>query len=391
MGVNDDDLSARERDVMRELVTGNMRRMREARARRLQMGSGAAAVVLVAVVVIGVVLGASRGSEQVANPVKTVTSTPTPTPDVAPRPTEPPEPEPVGAVIPFGGDCGNAISIDRLTEWTGSQMRAVPARWAAPEVSVSGGLMCTWVVPNAYMWGYLEIFAFPLSLFDSQESAPPTSADCDAERCSAGAIVDDMWIAAKWTGALDGGEGAALRSIGASELTELFGVLEENAEAYPRPRQAEPTASWWSASGCERVETGVSSLTRRDDGNDRAEGLIDRPGRAVNLALAGVDGCTWTTPNGDDLVMTIVPGGGDFFDRIAQVEGAEELQVDGSDAAVLLANYFVWEYNGYDLVVRSGDNLLIVGNMPVGLTEEMVAELVDVAAAALAALNAQLA
>jgi hypothetical protein len=79
-----------------------------------------------------------------------------------------------------------------------------------------------------------------------------------------------------------------------------------------------------------------------------------------------------------------------MFDGIAGAELAQSIDVEGSDGAVLLPNHFVWEFNGNDLVVRSGDNLLIVGNSGVEQTEGMIQALVDTARTTLPVLNATL-
>ncbi|WP_307319310.1 hypothetical protein [Microbacterium sp. SORGH_AS_0862] len=84
--------------------------------------------------------------------------------------------------------------------------------------------------------------------------------------------------------------------------------------------------------------------------------------------------------------MSIVPGGAQFFDRIAASDGAQLISVDGADRAATVRG--LERLEGYDtrLVVASGENLLMISGDN-GVPPESLAYLVE---PYLTALNATL-
>lgn len=392
MDLNAEKLTSGERAEMRDLVTSGARRMRAARARRMQTAAVAAAVVLVAAVVTGVSFAALRPDDRAAQPVET-TSTPAPRPStVTPSPTSTPTPPavvaPVTAVLPYGGDCADMLSLDQAGEWMGTPVVSVSPRWKDVERSVAGGMECAWGVPDAYQWGYFQVTAFPAALFDPAGSAPVNAGVCDDGICWATAVVDGMWIAVKWVGAGNSSAETSLRPIGADEFAQLFTVLGGNAENSAPPRSAERAAGWWPADACGIVGAGSPGLTRQPSEPSSDIDLLRYPGQALRFAQTGADTCVWTLSDGQSVVMDIVPGGGVMFDEIAALDTAQSVQVPGSDGAVIVPNHYMWEFNGDDLLVRSGDNMLIVGSMPVELTDAVRAALIDVATSSLSLLSA---
>lgn len=393
MDLNNEKLSSGERAEMRAILTSGVRRMKATRARRTRIASVTAAVVLVAGVVTGVSFAALNPIDRVAEPVET-TSTPTPTTTPTPTPTPSPtltsEPvAPAAAVQPFGGACANMLSLDEAAAWMGTPVRTVFPAWTAPELSMNGGLVCTWAVPDAYLWGYVEVTVFPSKLFQPIDTAPTSEGECTEGVCRAAAVVDGMWIVLEWVGSDPAGDDRPMRSIGGAEFAELFALLGQKARNHEQPQPAERATSWWPPFACDVVAENSPHLTRQESWPSEL-GLIDRPVQASELGETGVDGCGWSLPDGQSVTMMVVPGGGVMFDRIAGTELAQPIDVEGSEGAVLLPNHFVWEFNGNDLVVRSGDNLLIVGNSGVEQTEAMIRALVETAQSTLPVLNATL-
>ncbi|GAB3145344.1 hypothetical protein GCM10027058_01570 [Microbacterium neimengense] len=381
--MNDDRLSAGEQNELRALVTAGAGRMRAARRRRMQAITGGAAVVLVAAVVGAVALTALGSPDRIATPIET-TTTPTPTPTLEPQP------EPTldrGAVRPFGGSCDNMLTLPQVSEWMGVEMRQVPARWADPAMTISGGITCIWAVPDAYLWGYTEITVLPAVIFLPSEP-PLEQGVCDGRVCRAAAVVDGNWIVIEWTGSPEGAE-VDVPSVGPGEFAELFDILGENAAEFPASRPAEPQPSWWAANGCDAIAPRFDHLTASKP-NLSGMALLEMPTRASQIAHPQLDACSWVAPDNQSMSIIVIPGGGETYDAIAGSEFALLVDVSGSDGAVAVPNYFVWEGNGVDVVVKSGDNLLIVGNSGMEQTDEMRDWLVAHAAEALAALNATL-
>jgi hypothetical protein len=394
--MNEEKLSPAERTEMRDLVTTGVRRMRAARARRMQAGAVAAAVVLVAIVVTGVSFAAFRSDDRVAKPVET-TSAPSPTPTHSPSSLLPseapsPSPEPVRSselVLPFGNECANAMSADAVSEWMGTSVRLTARRWTDPALTMSGGITCLWSIPDAYLWGYVEMTAFPRSVFDAAGTAPVASGTCEQDTCRAAAIVDDMWIAMRWVGGSNDVDRAALRSVGPDDFASLFAELDSASDAFPSPMPAERQVTWWPESGCDQVVASVphdaasTSLVTLDD-------YVEQPWRVPEIAGLGADYCRLTDSQGGEMIVSVVPGGATTYDEIANSEYARFVDVPGSDGAVYVPNHYVWEFNGNDLVVRSGANLLIVGGYPTTDGDELLEELVALATPTLDALNATL-
>lgn len=389
--MNAEKLSSGERAEMRDLVTSGARRMRIARARRMQTAAIAAAVVLVAAVVTSVSFAAFRPDDRVAKPVETTASpppSPSPSPST-PSPTAAP-PAPVNAVLPYGGDCANVLTTDQVAGWMGAPVRTVFPEWKSPEVSINGGLSCTWAYPDAYMWGALDVTMFPASIVSSVSPSPVWNGECAAERCDAAEFVDGMWVAVTWHGVGAGAEtDIQLRTIGGPEIAELFALLRRSSAGYESPRAAERAASWWPANACDLVAEASPSLTRVPSAE--MPDLIPNPGLAVNYGPTGLDGCTWEMPSGEQLPSAILPGAGYLFDDIAAASSAESVEIAGSDEAVYVRSNFVWEYNGVDIVMRSGTNLLLVRLPATVITDEVRAEGIELSETMLAILNGALA
>jgi hypothetical protein len=393
--LNNDRLSEHERAQMRELVTSGARRMRDKQGRWTKATAVAAAFLLVLTVIAGVSVAALRPLDHVAQPVETTAShspsaTPTPTPTPTPAQTTVSPSAPAAAVIPFGGDCANVLSVDDVGAWLGTPVHEPEQLWVSPQTPMSGGLTCLWVATGAYQWGYLEVTVFPLSLFEPTDTAPVSPAQCESVTCHAAARIDGTWAAFKYVGNTAPDSEITLRRVGGAELEEVISIVRSHSAGYAPPRPAERGTSWWPGSGCEIVAgampAGVQFLTGLESSRD----FIKYPGAVIGLAELGVDVCYWEDPTYGRLILEIIPGGGAFYDAVAELPDAKPVAVPGSDGAIYVPNDYVWDYNGEDLIVRSGANLVIVGGSGGVDPDAKIPTLVAAAEAALAALNATL-
>lgn len=353
MGVNDDRLSAGEQNELRALVTAGAGRMRAARRRRMQAVTGGAAVLLVAAVVGAVALTAMGSPDRVAHPIETTTTTPSPTPSPDPTTTAPALP--VAEVAPFGGSCEEALGVDRAAAWMGAEMRPIEEPWTNPEVTLSGGLHCLWAYPDSYQWGYIEVVAFPSSVFSETVPAPEESGACEDRECRSATVVDGLWVHLTWNAKGD----ADFRSIGPAELGELATDIGLRSTQFPAARPADRDPSGWAADACARLAAGVPDLSGAAI-KPALPDLMRWPLEAAWTADLGVARCSApSTGEGvGAMELSAVPGGGRLFEAIAASEGAEAVSVPGADGAVIVPENYLWERHVRYVVVRSGDNLL---------------------------------
>jgi len=383
MGVSDDRLSAGEQNELRALVTAGAGRMRAARRRRMQAITGGAAVVLVAAVVGAVVLTAVGSPDRIATPIET-TTTPSPTPD--PTPTEDVPPRPVAEVAPFGGSCEEALGVDRAAAWMGAEMRPIEEPWTSPEVTLSGGLHCLWAYPDSYVWGSIEVVMFPAAIFPTETAAPQDAGTCDGYACRSATLVDGLWIHLAWSGDPTGE--VPLRPIGATELGELTNDIAARSLQYPAARPASADGSSWGSGVCERLAAEVpamSGVTAEGVASD----LIRDPLAAGWVTDLGAVLCS--SPLVDETEglsrVAVIPGGGRLLDAIAASEGAQALSVTGADAAVTVPDNYMWERHFTAVIVRAGDNLLLLYPRGYVYSEEERLQLAEVAAQVLQVLD----
>ncbi|MDQ1204092.1 hypothetical protein QE377_000451 [Microbacterium sp. SORGH_AS 862] len=181
-------------------------------------------------------------------------------------------------------------------------------------------------------------------------------------------------------------------------VAQLAEDVAERAFQFAPPQRAGrdgPDAGWWALRDCDWVETiavpdGVTTPPEPSGADSELVGLYAE----VRRGRAGFStDCTWHVLVGSelgsvagDVGVSIVPGGAQFFDRIAASDGAQLISVDGADRAATVRG--LERLEGYDtrLVVASGENLLMISGDN-GVPPESLAYLVE---PYLTALNATL-
>jgi hypothetical protein len=252
--LNNDKLSSGERAEMRDLLTTGARRMKAARARRTQLASVAAAVVLVAAVVTGVSFAALNPIDRVAEPVET-TNTPTPTPTQTPTPTPTPTATPDPVVVPsiaLDGDCGRVLSDAEASEILGTLAEAA----APPNVARSsplGGVSCNWHVAGTSI-PPLQLSVFPIDVVPASVAEVSGQVpECDP------ASGDECVYAERFGGAW------VLASGGLSEqMVRAVEIVGQRAAAQPGSRP-EGADNGPVLPGCETLRTVVADVLGRAD------------------------------------------------------------------------------------------------------------------------------
>ncbi|MGR6742373.1 hypothetical protein ACU6RU_10115 [Microbacterium sp. F1-18] len=209
-----DQLTPNERGDLRDRVVGGAKRMRAARARRSRIVAGAAASVLVAVVVAGVTFAALRPDDRVATPVETSTSTPTPTATPTPTPTPDPtssvaeEPE---AFVPRR--CGELITMDDWDELLGEGSLSVEEQtlaWGGTVFDASefdpsealGGVRCIRFAasqdPRGRAATSMEVSVYPAASISADDVDYYRDKICDVNygttTCVMARVVGDWWV-----------------------------------------------------------------------------------------------------------------------------------------------------------------------------------------------------
>lgn len=355
MGVNDE-LSPREHDDLRSTVLAGARRIKPVGAHRTQLIAASVALVLVA----GVAGGAwATASLLGSGPVPAVTSpSPTPTSTPTPEPTEPSEPAPRAAVLPFGGECANVLDLEWLSESFGETMVEEPEAWPEPEVMLAGGIDCAWSAEGMYVAPSIHVRAYPSADIDVEKSALAGSCE-DATSCSATQRIDDTWISV-----------TTLREGSDAEwLQVIVDELADRVAGFPPPVRAERAPGWWSTPTCDEITDVLP------------EGWAERmsplptyePPSHEELAVFGI---RLTEPSGVNCAqqiapsseqpgnmtmnIVVVPGGAVAFEHMESSEGARAVEVQGAERAVLVSDNDRWEGYAPAAVLRVGDNVLIL-------------------------------
>lgn len=346
-----DELTPAERDEMRDRVTGGVKRMRAARARRSRIVAGAAASALVAVVVGGIAFAATHPRDDIATPVETVTPTPTPTPTSTPTSTPTPsetpttDPEPQSTpTIAFGNDCSGIVSTDELSSLLGVDVTG-PDHGDLTEVGTLGGLDCLWKTPDN---GGLAVYVYPSSVVPDEVRAKYASVVCedfmyDGMGCRVAIESDGTWMLVTAPGFFIDTEARAADD--AEMIDRLDTVLPTLREALSRtvvPIAAEKTPAWWVPVACDdlRDRIGVDQILGT---NDFVDGYPSGFGTDVHVEIARDLGlgrvCRWYAPDSEPLdavIVTVYPGGAWNWEQLTSGwDDADRVEVDGAEAAYL--------------------------------------------------------
>lgn len=334
-----DQLTPNEHGDLRDRVVGGVKRMRAARARRSRIVAGAAASVLVAVVVAGVAFAALRPDDRIATPVET--STPTPTPSQTPQPTPTatatatpdPEPQLFAPAMAFGGDCAQVIDASALSSAVGVELG--PAMdLSTPEVRTLGGLDCSW---ESTTFESVQVSALPADVVPASVVSTYSDTVCegfryDSEGCRRAVSDGYTWMLVTVSGVFGNADGVS-NDVVAARLDAVAPLFESALEDAGRPMPAARTSSWWSPTTCDELLERVS-VADILGATDFVEGYPSAFGTDVHIEIARDAGlgtvCRWYAPNSDRLdavIVTIYPGGAWEWDRLAAGDGRRDVPV----------------------------------------------------------------
>ena len=373
MGMNDDGLTPREHSEMRDILLAGTQRIRPAGTRGNRIVAGALALVLIgAVSGAAIATAAIFGTQTTAttptpSPLETVTPTPVATPAPIPTSSAPPE-VPAGAVLPFGGECEDALTDAEATNAAGMPMALSDYWWRTGADEVLGGIDCIWLSTESYAAATVNVFAFPVEVVPSEvsEAVVPGCVDLGYEtptvQCSVAGVVDETWLLVRATGDPNGTTEAGTQAA--------FDRASANLAAFSAPSPAVRTAAWWAPLDCNAM---VGQIDPASYGFERVA-LLDQQGSTSDggaapesIADTARSWCDlhFTAGSGDDtsgevVRVSIVPGGAIAFPAAATTESATAFTVTGAQDAVIVPGFDRYEGAGSVIVATDGTNVLIV-------------------------------
>lgn len=249
MGLNDDELTPREHQHIREVLLSGAHTVKPVGTHRTQLIAGALAILLVA----GVTGGAIAAASNLGADGAPVTSTPSPTPSIsrtpAPSPTPTVAPD-ISAPVAVEGDCALLLSAEEANEILGVTAE-VRHPLSIDDPSLIGGVTCTWsAVDDTYP--YLYVAAYPTAVVPADIRAKAgVVPDClGGDECAYSAVYGDAWVVA-----YGGDADRAVRAV------ELAGP---RAQSEPGVPAALPAGSWLLPV-CEDLRAVVAAHLSRDD------------------------------------------------------------------------------------------------------------------------------
>lgn len=377
MGMRNDELSSREHAEMRDLLLAGTQRIRPAGSHRTQLIAGAAALVLVGAVaggavsagtILGGVTGASPSPTPTEEPTPTQTQTPTPTPSSTPSPSVPAVP--AAGVLPFDGACANALHDDEVSAIRANGMEPSQFWWRSGGTEVLGGIDCLWLSMDVYMDAEVALFAFPAQVVPAEvrdaaaRGCAPLDYDTSRVKCTASGVVDGTWVFVHAMG--------LATEITQAEVDALFASASARVSEFAQPAPASRSAQWWSLPDCAQVVSqidpavfGYERVALFDAGgtvntpSSGPESIVERSGVTASCVLHFTSG-SGDAVSGETVSVSVVPGGGAYFESARAAEGSEPVAVDGAQAAVWARGLGRYEGSWAVLVVTDGVNTLMV-------------------------------
>lgn len=349
-----DQLTPNEHGDLRDRVVGGAKRMRAARARRSRVVAGAAASVLVAVVVAGVAFAALRPDDRVATPVETITpsptpiTTPTPTPEPTPTATATatpdPEPQLTAPVTAFGGDCSQVVDPSALSGAVGVELGPATDQ-STTEVRTLGGLDCRW---ESATFESVSVYVLPAGVVPPDIVAKYSEPVCegfryDGEGCRRALSDGATWTLVTVSGVFGQAEGVS-NDVVTARLEAAIPLFATAVADAGQPMPAARTSSWWSPTTCDEL-LGRVSVADILGTTDFVEGYPSGFGTDVHIEIARDAGlgtvCRWYASNSsslDAVIVTLHPGGAWEWDRLAAGDGRKDapvpVEVAGATQAV---------------------------------------------------------
>lgn len=349
--MNDDRLSPREHQDMRDALLAGTQRIRPVGAHRMQIIAASVALVLVAGVTGGAIATASMLGSAPIQPA--VTATPTPTPS-ATRETPAPTPEPpVGPTVAFGGECSHVLTDADVFAVRDMPMERIEYRWRSGQNELRGGIDCLWLSPEAYVAAVVHVFAFP-------EATMPAST-LEAYRPGCFESSDGSQVACATTGVIDGtrllvSAQGAKELITAADVDTLYASAAARLTEYAPPVAATPTPEWWAPMDCAAIVGRIDPAVYGFERVAVAEGSAST-GDACAVHFTSGEGDATT---GTIITVTIVPGGALTFPTVLEAAGARATTVVGAQSAVVVPGLDRYEGSPEVLVATDGVNTLHV-------------------------------
>lgn len=382
--MSNDRLSPREHAELRDVLLAGTQRIKPAGAHRMQLIAASVALVLVAGVTGGAIATAAIFGSEAIPPAVTPTpteSSPAPTPTPSETPTSEP---PAGGVLPFGGECENALTDAESTAMTGMTMTLADYRWRSGAEDALGGIDCLWLTTEVYAGAETRVFAYPEDeVADSVKDAVTQS--CDGEFCSLSGVIDGTWPLVQSTTTVENGN--------LERAQALFDSVAARLARFAAPVAAPRTADWWvlpdcaalvdrldpTAIGYERVE-----LSEVPSGDGTHPMDIPTLAGARSLCAIYFSSGSGNAIDGASVHVTVHPGGAIAFDTVRQSEFAEAVAISAPYESFLVYGNERLEGSPSVLMVSDGVNTLGVSNggsnpddeYPyAGLAELIIAEL----------------
>ncbi len=365
------ELTPRERTDMRDALLAGAQQIRSAGQRRMQIVAASVAFVLVAGISGGAVatasllgLGIDRGP--VATPTQTPSPSPTATPVPTPEPTTPPAP-PAEGVVPFGGECENALDEAAVEAVSGIDMMLSDYRWKTGADDVLGGIDCVWVSDGVYLAAITHLHAYPESVVSEElRAGTPTGCvprDGGGSECTEAGSVDGTWLVVRASGAED--------AVTAASVAGLFAQASARVAAYPSASPATPTAQWWRLADCEEIAASIDpavygfervallAQSSRGEPTERMDGIALYE-EATNWCELHFTSGSGDTSSGEVVRVDVVPGGALTFQTALDAVNARPVSVEGAQDAVIAPGLNRFEGSEDVLVVTDGVNILMV-------------------------------
>lgn len=365
------ELTPRERSDMRDTLLAGAQSLRPAGQRRMQVVAASVAFVLVAGISGAAVataslvgLGVDRGA--VATPTETTQPSPPPTPSPTPEPSSPPAP-PAEGVVPFGGECENALDETAVEAVSGIDMMLSDYRWRTGADDVLGGIDCVWVSDGVYLAAITHLHAYPDSVVgDELRAGAPrgcVAVDGGGTECTEAGSVDGTWLVVRSFGAED--------TVTEAAVEGLFAQASESLAEYPAASPAVRTPQWWRLADCQELAASVDPAvygfervallgqSSRGEPTEQMEGLALFAGSTNWCDLHFTSG-SGDTVSGEVVRIGVVPGGAITFQTALDAAEARPVSVEGAQDAVIVPGLNRYEGSESVIVVTDGVNILTV-------------------------------
>ena len=290
---------------------------------------------------------------------------PAPAPS-SPSATPTTEPEPIGPVAAFGGDCDDVLTPDQVMSILGAGARdketwlaevSPPARSALPvPITTLGGIECEWVAAEGAVlpegMSSISILALPVdAVTDIDFSEPLCEPSYDAVNCRMSRTESGVWLLAR--------AGWYLETAPTEQLDAALTAAAANVASFPPPISAARDSAWWQLPTCDDIaaEVGLRELL----GTDFFSGFYEGSPQPEHKLLddAGVSRlCPWSTDpasmaEGDSfhiITLQMMPGGAVWWDEMVANPRVSPHAIAGAESALIVDGRDVFATDGVNVV-----------------------------------------